>query len=306
MNKLKKKIVIFLGYQCNNNCVFCMNADKRNLKPKSKEIVFHEIYIASKEKIDILELIGGETTIRSDFLEIISFAKKLGIKEVIIATNGRMFSDKRFAENTIKAGLDSVIFSIHGHNAKIHDLLTQAQGSFDEMQRGLKNFIDLGFKSINGNTTVVKQNMKYIPDIARFHVKNMIKNVEYIFVDPNYGGAFNRFEECVPKISEAAVYMKKAIDIGKKAGYEQWKVRYVPLCYFTDYLDHISEINERKLFFVKHWAPDFKNEDVLNSRVVAGRQKTDRCAGCKLYKLCEGIWVEYLKRYGDSELKAVR
>jgi hypothetical protein len=82
-------------------------------------------------------------------------------------------------------------------------------------------------------------------------------------------------------------------------------VRYVPLCHFTDYLDQISEIREVELFRTRHWAPDFKNEDVGPSRQAAGRRKTERCRGCALYDRCEGLWVEYLKRYGDEELAAV-
>jgi len=28
--------------------------------------------------------------------------------------------------------------------------------------------------------------------------------------------------------------------------------------------------------------------------------------GCKLYNTCEGIWKEYLKNYGDKELKPIK
>lgn len=303
-----KKLVIFLGYSCNNNCVFCINSQKRNkIQDKSSKEIVKEIYLAVKrEKIDIIEFIGGETTIREDFLEIIKTAKKLQIPDIVIATNGRAFSDISFAKKAIRSGLSTIIFSIHGHNSKLHDKLTRARGSFNELIRGIYNLKKLGFTNINANTTIVKPNYRYLPKIAKLHLKLNIRNVEYIFVDPQYGGAFEKFRELVPKISEAAPFMKKALDIGIKNGFNQWKVRYVPLCYFRDYLSNISEINEAKLFKAKHWAPDFKNDDVVKSRKLFARIKTNKCKSCKLYNVCEGIWKEYIKNYGDKELKPIR
>ncbi|MCX7647422.1 MAG: radical SAM protein [Elusimicrobiales bacterium] len=303
----KKKIVIFVGYDCNNNCRFCINLEKRKIKSKTTDEIMKEIYLATKkEKIDIIEFIGGETTIRDDFLKIISTAKKLNIPDIVIATNGRMFSDINFAQKALEKGLSTVIFSIHGPDSKTHDLLTRSKGSFLELMKGIENLKKIGFNNINANTTIVKQNFKKLPQIAKLHVKLQIKNVEYIFVDPQYGGANKDFEQMVPKISIASKYMRKALDIGRKAGYYQWKVRYVPLCYFTEYLDQISEINEAKLFHSKHWAPDFVNEDVVKSRKKYAREKTERCKGCKLFKICEGIWKEYIKNYGDKELNPIK
>jgi len=130
--------------------------------------------------------------------------------------------------------------------------------------------------------------------------------VEYIFVDPNYGGAMSEFDELVPRISLAAPWMRKALAIGRDAGFRQWKVRYVPLCHFKGYFDQISEMNERRLFSTQHWAPDFKNTDAIVSRQQVARRKTERCLGCAAYKICEGIWNEYLRRFGDKELKPLK
>lgn len=310
MDNLKKlkKLVIFLGYSCNNNCVFCINTHRRRrIQDKDSKEVIREIYFAAKkEKIDIIEFIGGESTIRRDFFEIISTAKKMKIPDIVIATNGRAFSDIEFAKRAIESGLSTIIFSIHGHNASLHDKLTRSKGSFKQMLKGIDNLKKIGFTNINANTTVVKPNYKYLIHIANLHIKLNIRNVEYIFVDPQYGGAFEKFNELVPKISNAAPFMRKALDIGIKNGFTQWKVRYVPLCYFKDYLNNISEINEARLFKAKHWAPDFKNDDVVKSRKILARIKTNKCKRCQLYNLCEGIWKEYIKRYGDKELKPIK
>ncbi len=304
--KKKLKIVLFTGYACNNNCAFCIDADKRAMPQKTTAELLAEVLCAKKQGADIIEIIGGEATIRPDFTRVVATAKKLGIKEVACATNGRVFADPASAKKIVDSGIDSLIFSVHGPDTRIHDALTRAPGSFAQLKKGLTNLRALGFLSINGNTTVVKQNMTALPRLAKFYAGLGIRNVEYIFVDPNYGGAKNNFKKLVPRISKVAPYMRRALAIGRQAGMDQWKVRYVPLCHFTDCLDQISEINERKLFLTEHWAPDFKNTDAVASRAVVGRRKTARCRGCSLYNLCEGIWVEYLKNYGDSELKPVK
>lgn len=304
--RTKNKLVIFAGYKCNNNCIFCINTNKREIPSPKTQKILEEIFKAGKNKIDILEIIGGEPTIRKDFLKLVGAAKKSGIKDIVISTNGRMFSDLNFAKKAIEAGLNTIIFSVHGHNAQLHDSLTRVSGSWDELVKGIKNLKKLGFRNINGNTTIVKQNIKYLIDIGKFYIENKIKYVEFIFVDPNYGGAHDNFYQQVPKISEAAPYIYQVLDYGLKKGYNKWNIRYVPLCYFINYPQQVSEINESEIFYVRHIAPDFINNNVLLSRKILARKKTDRCRGCKLFNICEGLWIEYLKHYGDSELKPIK
>lgn len=302
----KRKIVIFTGYKCNNNCLFCVNADKRNLSEKTTSEIATEIYRAKNLGADVVEIIGGESTIRGDFFHLVRVAKKIGIPEVLAATNGRVFSRMETARLAVKSGIDGIIFSLHGHNPRTHDGLTRSPGSFSELIKGMGNLRKLGFFKINGNTTVVRQNMRHLMKIGSVYRKYGVKNVEFIFVDPTYGGAKKRFGELVPMISECAPRMRRVLDEGESAGYGQWKARYVPLCHFKNHLAHISDINERMLFSTVHWAPDFENRDVAASRQTVSRVKTERCRGCRLFNACEGIWKEYIAHYGDGELKAVK
>ena len=306
MDKIQK-IVIICGYRCNNSCVFCINAEKKQIRNKTTEEIIAEIAEAKNRGKTYLELIGGELTIRPDIARLISSAKKSGFEFITMATNGRMFAYPDFARKIIKAGLTDLIFSIHGHNAKLHDALTQAPGSFKELTRGLRNVKKLGFKSIASNTTIVKQNYRYLAEIGKFLLANGIGNSEFIFADPTYGGVYDNFKKLMPRISEAAPYIKKCLSLGKgnkKVGH--WHVRYVPVCYFQDYLDQISEIHEKKTFHTEHLAPDFHNTDVEVSRQLISRVKPKQCLKCKLNNNCEGLWKEYIRHYGHSELKPVR
>lgn len=301
-----KKTVIIIGYECNNNCRFCIDADKRQLVKKSTAQIEQEMIEARKRGTIYLEFIGGETTIRPDFVRLVKKAKDLGFKTIMMATNGRMLSYRPYAKKLFAAGLNSVVFSIHGSNAGTHDFLTQAKGSFDQLQAGLNNTKEfLGIENIGSNTTIVKYNYQELPKIGEFIFGLGIRNCEFIFVDCNEGAAHSNFAELVPKISEVAPFIRQCLDIGKKSKAGHWHIRYVPLCYFTDYLDQVSELLEIKKFKTEHLAPDFTNFDVENSRALVGRAKTARCRGCRLFSRCEGIWKTYLNHYGDEELKPV-
>ena len=301
-----QKLVLFTGFSCNSHCHFCIDLNKRDLPDKSTRQIIEEMVQAKAAGVEYLEMIGGETTVRGDFLPLVRTAKKLGFKDIVVVTNGRMLAYPDFAKQTVAAGVTDLVFSIHGHDAKLHDELTYAPGSFDDLLKGIDNVRKEGLERIFGNCTVIKQNMKHLPDIARLFLKLKIHHVEYIFVDPTYGGAYTNFNGLVPRISDAAPFMREALDIGRKGGTTDFVARYVPLCHFPNHLDQISEVREVATFRTRHWAPDFKNEDVGAGRAVAGRSKPAKCVGCSLYDRCEGVWNEYLKRVGDEELTPVR
>lgn len=301
-----EKLVLFTGFSCSSHCHFCVDLNKRDVPDKSTQQIVREMVQAKSRGVDYLELIGGETTMRGDFLPLVRTASKLGFKDVVVVTNGRMFAYPDFARETLEAGVTELVFSIHGHDAKLHDAVTAAPGSFDQLIRGIANLRALRFDRIFANCTVVKPNMRHLPDIGRLFLELGIEHAEFIFVDPNYGGAYTNFDGMVPRVSEAAPYMRETLDVGRAGGTRHWTARYVPLCHFQGYLDQISELKEVEVFRTRHWAPDFVNEDVGASRRTAGRVKTERCDGCSLHGRCEGLFKEYLKRYGDSELEPVR
>jgi len=306
-----KKTVIITGYRCNNRCRFCMEANKRDLPMRTTLEIEQEMVGARQRGTDYIELIGGEMTIRPDIVRLIKSAKKLGFSTIMMSTNGRMYSYPELTEAILKAGLNSFVFSIHGHTKELHDWLTRVPGSFDQLKHGVKNVQRISKKlglniNIGSNTTIVKQNYRFLPQIGEYIRRLGIGNSEFIFVDCNEGGAYDHFYEFVPKISKIADYVHKCLDIGKRDRLKHWHVRYVPLCYIQDYLGQISELQDVAIFHTEHIAPDFYNPNVEEGRRLVGRTKTRKCKSCKLYAQCEGIWKVYLEGYGDKELKPVK
>lgn len=307
MKKIKKA-VIMTGYKCNNNCIFCYNLHKRKTLEQPISEIFNNILEAKKNGVSYLEIIGGEQTIRKDIVKIIKFASKQNFKIITMATNGSMLCYKDFAKNIISAGLNRIVFSIHGYNSDLHDSLTQTKGSFDRLIKGIKNAISFGIKEkeIGSNTTIVKQNYKKLPAIGKLIYDLGIRNSEFIFVDPTRGGPYDNFNKFVPRISDIVPFVNKCLDIGKKYKIGHWDIRYVPICCFRNYEHQISELNEQKIFSkTVHLAPDFKNFNVEDSRKHLVRIKTKKCRKCRKFNICEGLWTEYYRHYGDEELKPI-
>ena len=116
-----KKTVIITGYSCNNRCKFCINEHKRVFSDRPTSDIILEMKDARRRGRTYLEIIGGEQTIRPDSIDLIKIAKNLGFQHIVMATNGRMLSYKSYAKRMIDSGITAIIFSIHAHNAKLHD-----------------------------------------------------------------------------------------------------------------------------------------------------------------------------------------
>ncbi|NYZ79288.1 radical SAM protein, partial [Candidatus Micrarchaeota archaeon] len=96
------------GTACNNNCIFCAPGPRQNsIKPEEDTLrVKSELYKnrCKKQKGVLFDCNGGEPTTRSDIIEILSYAKELGYKEIQLQTNGRMFCYPEFTKKVVDAG----------------------------------------------------------------------------------------------------------------------------------------------------------------------------------------------------------
>lgn len=299
---MKNDAKIILGFRCNNSCVFCYEKENRDLPDKTTSEIYQEILAAKKNKKTSVHLIGGEPTIREDIVDIVSFARAEGFKNIQITTNGRMFSYPEFAKKIIGSGLSNVIFSIHGQNALVHDSLTKSPGSFDQLTKGISHLRKMGFFGIGANVTVCAANYHFIPALAEILLENCIERATFIFVIPFEN---SKFKQLAPPISKAAGYIKKALEMGEKAGYD-WILLNPPMgCYFSDIFDRsvkygdsrdeeliVSNKNARKIHQVS------KNKIIEYIRV-------DKCRRCAIRRKCSGVMKQYIMSYGGKEIKEI-
>lgn len=124
-------IEIYPTLRCNLSCSFCDTTDRH--RPPVNELSTAEWIRIIDEAVElgaqqIFVLGGGEPTIRSDFLELLSHAKKRNLRGML-TTNGTLLSKSRL-KNLVDIGWDEIHFSIDGATPQTHDQLRGKKGSF--------------------------------------------------------------------------------------------------------------------------------------------------------------------------------
>jgi len=161
-------ITLELTYRCNVQCEFCFLKDSV-LYQKRDELTVAEIARLADEAADhgaSFFLTGGEPFLRRDLVEIVAAIKERGLK-VGVNTNGLLVNESVGARIR-EAGLDYVIFSLHGPR-EIHDCLENRKGSYDKALANLTTFArDKGRTRVFANCVVAKRNsavLGQVPDL---------------------------------------------------------------------------------------------------------------------------------------------
>ncbi len=297
------KVSILLGYKCNNNCLFCYCGDKKDLiPPLSTQEAKRKLELGRKQSSDFVDLLGGEPTIRKDLPELIEFAREIGYKTVSITTNGRMLSQRDFAEKLVEVGLNHIIFSIHGHKAELHDSLTRVNGSFEQLSQGMKNFKEISPDSYCcTNTVILKQNINHLPEIAEKCIELGADGMEFIFPHPR-GNAKKNFDKLVPHLHELIGNLQETVNVGVQNGIKHIAIRYVPLCYMRGIESFAGEYSRLSGLREIHLAAEFDDFNVEEGRREEGRVKGPQCIACTKHDECEGIFKYYAEKRGFSEL----
>ena len=127
-----------INYTCNSNCVFCYSHNTIHTGHRFNEIEPEDFvdYLRQNriQETDRVIINGGEPFLHSKIIEILKSLLEFGC-EVLIYTNGRCLKDYDF--NFITNNYRFII-PVHGHK-KLHDNITRCQGSYEEMNKGIKH-----------------------------------------------------------------------------------------------------------------------------------------------------------------------
>lgn len=295
----RKLFELLPAYVCNANCRFCsLEAERGNIE-SSKEDLFLSIYRAKKEGFKYLGIGGGEPTIRKDLVALIDFAKKIKFEAVRIETNGILLSYFDYCQDLVKAGLDFVKISIHGHKAEIHDYLTRVPGSFDKILQAIDNLQKLGVR-IEINTVINKRNYRFYPQFVSLFAQKGIGS--FCFIYPLYTGkmAKNRKEVGV-SIKRAAPYINKSLKLIDDLELDKGLVFNIPPCCLEEHVDKMVELSS---FNTKVASPNSVIESIDYERLKA-KKKFERCKKCVYFESCEGIWEDYIRFFGEEEFQPI-
>ena len=157
------------GYSCNNNCRFCdQGALRHEVGDHSDAEVLERIGSfgpaeGAAERAWVLA--GGEVTLRAGLGEWVKAIRRQGAGAVIVQTNGRMLAYRRYANDLAACGVDAVAVALHGHRAELHEWLTRAEGSYEQLMRGVANARRAGLRILL-NTVVTRSGFRHLPEVA--------------------------------------------------------------------------------------------------------------------------------------------
>jgi len=309
--KRKPNVLLLLtGFSCNNNCVFCSNVSGRDFN-SSREELLEKINKGRKEGFRILEFIGGEITIRPDFFELISYAKKIGFEDIRLTSNGRLFSYPEFVQKAHRAGLRVVAVSLYGHNSKLHEAVTRTPGSFEQCVQGIKNISKTKGMYLIINTVVSKINYKFLKEISQFVYRLDPKEWHLLELLPD-GRAVKNYDILSVPYKELAPYLKRVSQsaVGKIKRIDFFDF---PFCLFSKEVLNNKNINfftpENRYEDIKQEAHDsvFRVKKINRGGRTIYRDKykvkPDFCRSCLYFYQCGGIARPYFEKYRDGEIK---
>lgn len=111
--------------RCNLHCTFCFaDGGQPEEDPALEEIQRAIRDVVRQCGSPLLQLSGGEPTLRNDLPELVAFAKEAGCSYVQLNTNGiRLAREPEYAEALAKAGLDIVFLQFDGVTEDVYQTL---------------------------------------------------------------------------------------------------------------------------------------------------------------------------------------
>ena len=154
---------------CNLNCIHCYGEWGHPIKENDKylscsewEKIIDDIYNMGCKKI---QFIGGEPLASPYFEKLIIYAFQKGMKQIDVFTNGTLINDHLIdVFNEVGA---NIRVSMYGHNANIHDRITNRQGSFAKTLCNVKKMQSAGIP-VKIAVILMHENESYASDIESF------------------------------------------------------------------------------------------------------------------------------------------
>jgi MoaA/NifB/PqqE/SkfB family radical SAM enzyme len=324
-----QRVHILTGAVCNNNCIFCMEEDRdgRYVTNSATNDDSVRWILSQQRRYEEVCFTSGEPTTNPRLPAWVKMAKESGARCISMMTNGRALSYEKYTRALLGAGMNRVYISIHGHERRLHEGLTRTPGSFDQTLAG----IDMVARykrhgvALHTSTVVTKRNLPHLAEIYRFLRAHGVDQVVFNVMQAN-GRANTYFDQIFPTYTEIAAAARDFLR--EQAAREPRVLAFlvdIPLCTTTELPDFNRGYVEDYVHFEPPPDPssgllgglDLDREqrrggergELVQIRRAdlddAARHKRPECRRCRYEPVCEGVWGNYLRRYGWDEFQPV-
>jgi 7,8-dihydro-6-hydroxymethylpterin dimethyltransferase len=186
-------LVVDLTNRCNMKCTPCyMNANQLGYVhelglPEIRGIFDRALSFKPRREINVL-FAGGEPTMSPFLLHAIRYARGLGFKRLLVATNGIKFAQSReFAAEAHEAGLHGVYLQFDGVSEEKNR--HRGVGNLFEVKlRALENIAAAGMRTSLQSTVINGINSDSVGSIVRFAIQNIDRISGVIFQPIMFSG----------------------------------------------------------------------------------------------------------------------
>jgi hypothetical protein len=295
------RALIKLGYACNNDCSFCHSAEHRGHPPASPAQVAAKLRQAKALGATQILFSGGEPTVRRDLVKLFDAARRLDLSTGLV-TNGRLLAYPEVTARLVEAGLGYAYVSLHGADATVHDACVGVPGAHAQALAGLANLLAHPSVEVTVNVVVVKATLPHLCGVPALLPATRPYRLKFSCVEPK-GRADARFDEIVPRLSEAAPRVLEALAAARaelppgspEPGYDGF-----PPCLMNGRVDLLDDLLTHGIALMSE-----AFEDGFYPCDHGRRAKPPACAACALDERCPGLYAGYYERVGGHEVRPV-
>ncbi len=277
-----RKVIMNVTYVCNNHCTFCAVGTRTQVDGHPTRQREHlDAYRA--EGVTMVDFDGGEPTMNPELVPLVRYARSIGYERINVTTNGRMCFYEDFARRLVRSGLTTLLFSVHGPDARTHAQQVGVAEAFDQTVGGIRNCVRLAPRGVElgMNITLTKGNYAKLPEVAELALGLGLPWLNIQFLTP-----FGRATASVAPDTQAAADVTRAV-IDAYADRMKFQVINLPFCFLPGYERYLvgDQLKlERHMVFVN-------NETVNLARYLAERRtRKPVCASCEHAVFCSGFY----------------
>ncbi|WP_276881837.1 radical SAM protein [Anaerococcus tetradius] len=243
-----------ITYACNLYCKHCINGQYLNKNDNSINInEFKNIIndISENIKIDYIHFLGGEPTVRDDFLDICTF---LNEKKISFGfnTNTLKLNEDYINKLFQLKFLDNIVISLEGPTKETNDEI-RGKSVFDKIDKTLGYIKKINKnKKIIINTVLSKKNYKLVNELMRYCIDKNVTELDLLDLIES-GNAIGsglslNFEEKLEALKLIATNMKSDLKVVTKFA-RPLMIKYINRKFSTN-LDYTSHGCNAGLSFV--------------------------------------------------------
>ena len=277
-----KKVIMNVTYVCNNHCTFCAVGTRTQIDGHpTRQREYLDAYRA--EGVRMVDFDGGEPTLNPELIPLIQYARSVGYDRINVTTNGRRCFYDDFARALVRSGLTTLLFSVHGPDARTHAQQVGVAEAFDQTVGGIKQCVRHAPRGVElgMNITLTKGNHEKLPEVAELALELGLPWLNIQFLTP-----FGRATSSVAPDTQAAADVAMRV-IDRFRGRMKIQIINLPFCFMPGYeafmLGDLAKL-ERHMIFVN-------NETVnLASYLAERRTRKPVCLTCPHAVFCGGFY----------------